>query len=147
MTLQALHRSWQLDAMAKNPVIAEHILTSITDKSVFRKRDGGDGWTISEVLGHLVDYDPIFHERARLTIEEDNPLLPAPDQDELVIQGKYAKQDALDVLKLWKEKRAPYLDYMKSLAVNDDTCMDTSRATSTSWCIYTGWFIDVICVA
>lgn len=119
MQLKAMHRDWQFDAMAKNLVIADHILTNITDESVFSKRDGGDGWTISEVLGHLADYELIFQERVRLTIEEDNPLLPAPDQDNLVKEHGFADQDALDVFKQWQTNRAPFLDYLKSLPDDD----------------------------
>lgn len=120
MQLQAIHRNLLLDSLEKSPSIAERILTSITNDTIFMKRDGGDGWTISEVVGHLADYDPILLERTRLTIETDNPLLPAPDQDDLVRENGYVNQSAIDVFNLWQEKRALHLELLKSLPIDDN---------------------------
>ncbi|NJK81061.1 MAG: hypothetical protein HC876_18250 [Chloroflexaceae bacterium] len=41
-------------------------------------RDGGAGWIVVEVMGHLLDFDTVFLERAMHTVEEDNPPLYFP---------------------------------------------------------------------
>ena len=65
MSAMPRYRRWQLWALEKNLLNMEHLISTITDPAVFDKRDGGDGWTISEVLGHLCDVDSYFLERAR----------------------------------------------------------------------------------
>jgi uncharacterized damage-inducible protein DinB len=121
MLEMSAYRSWQFDSMEKNLVIAEQILSSLSDPSVFEKRDGGDGWTISEVLGHLADVEAIFHDRAKLTVESDNPELPFSDPNELVIEHGFASQNAMDVLGQWKANRATFLEYLKSLPEGEAT--------------------------
>lgn len=117
----SMYRSWQFDAMEKSLVIAEQMLSSLSNPSVFEKRDGGDGWTISEVLGHLADVDTLFHERAKLTVESDNPTLPFSEPNELVIEHGFASQNAIDVFQQWKTNRAPFLEFLKALPEDQAT--------------------------
>ncbi len=120
--MQALsrYRRWQLWAMEKNPVNIEQVVTSITDLGAFERRDGGDGWTISEVLGHLYDVDSAFLARARALAEgNDPPPSSGRHQDEMVIEAGYAEQDALDLLEKWKGVRAPYHALLASLPEDD----------------------------
>ena len=53
------YRSWQLAAMDKNMLNIEHLVSN--DPAV-TKRDGDDGWNISEVLGQ---YRHLWRGRAR----------------------------------------------------------------------------------
>ena len=121
MLEMSVYRNWQFDSMEKNLVIAGQIVTTITDLSVFDKRDGGDGWTISEVLGHLADIEAIFHDRAKLTVESDNPQLPFPNPNQLVIEHGFATQKAMDVFKQWQTNRVPFLEYLKALPEDEVT--------------------------
>ena len=116
----SVFRNWQLKAMQKNLLTLEHIVMSISDQAVFDRRDGGDGWTISEVLGHLADFDAIFHERARCVVETDDHPASFPNPNALVIEKGYARQDALDVLAQWKSNRVPYHDYLTSLPGDEE---------------------------
>jgi len=115
MQAMSVFRNWQLKAMQKNLLTIEHVVMSISDQAVFDRRDGGDGWTISEVLGHLADFDAILHERARCIVETDDRPASFPNPNALVIEKGYAQQDALDILTQWKSSRVPYHDYLTSL--------------------------------
>ena len=114
------YRRWQLLALEKNPLNYEHLLSTISDPAIYRKRDGGDGWTISEVLGHLVDVDSAFLARARaLAAGEDPPPSSGRSPDEMVKEAGYAEQNAQDLLERWKEARVPYQAFMASLPEDD----------------------------
>jgi uncharacterized damage-inducible protein DinB len=115
------YRRWQLWALEKNLLNIDHIVTTISDSAAFSKRDGGDGWTISEVLGHLADVDGHFLSRARALAEgNDPPPGSGRSPDEMVIEAGYAEQDALDLLEKWKQVRAPYHELLASLPEDDE---------------------------
>ncbi len=115
------YRRWQLWALEKNMLTIEHIVSTITDPSAFDRRDGGDGWTISEILGHLVDVDSAFLARAQALAEgKEPPQSSGRTQDELVKDAGYAEQDALDLLERWKQARRPYHEFMASLPEADE---------------------------
>ena len=121
--MQALpkYRRWQLWAMQKNPVNIEQVVTSISEASAFDRRDGGDGWTISEVLGHLGDVDSYFMARARALAENnDPPPSSGRSQDEMVKEAGYAGQNALELLERWKQVRKPYHELLESLPEDDE---------------------------
>ena len=121
MSASSAHRNWQIDSMEKSIIIAEQLLSSISDPAIFDKRDGGDGWTISEVLGHLVETEAGFFDRAKLTIETYNPQLPYSDPNQTVIDKGYANQNAMDIFQKWQANRVPYLAYLRSLPEDDAT--------------------------
>ncbi len=115
------YRSWQLAAMEKNLLNIEHIVTTISDPTVFDKRDGGDGWTISEVLGHLADTDSYFLARARALAEGGElPQGSGKSVDERVKEAGYAEQEALELLQRWLKASAAYHEYLSSLPDDED---------------------------
>ena len=100
MSAMTRYRRWQMMAMEKNLLNIEHIVTSISDPAVFNKRDGGDGWTISEVLGHLADVDSYFMARARALAENnDPPASSGRSQDEMVKEAGYAGQRCAGIVR------------------------------------------------
>ena len=120
MSAMPRYRRWQLWALEKNMLNMEHLVSSITDSAAFSKRDGGEGWTISEVLGHLSDVDSYFFARARALAENnDLPASSGRSQDEQVKDAGYAEQNALDLLDKWKQVRIPYHALLASLPEDD----------------------------
>ncbi|MCY3977791.1 MAG: DinB family protein [Chloroflexi bacterium] len=115
------YRRWQIAAMEKNMLNIEHIVTTISDSAVLDRRDGGDGWTISEVLGHLADTDSYFLARAQaLAAGEEPPAGSGMSVDERVKDAGYAKQDAMDLLQRWLGVSGAYHEFIASLPEDDE---------------------------
>ena len=121
MQAMSNYRRWQFRAMVQHPQSIEHLVASITDPAAFDRRDGDDGWTISEVLGHLKDVDSYFFARARALAENNEPPASSgKDPDTMVKERAYAEQNALDLLEQWKQVSGPYQEFMASLPEDDE---------------------------
>ena len=121
MTPMPRYRRWQISALEKNMLNIEHLVSTIDDPAIFAKRDGGDGWTISEILGHLADTTNYFLARARSLVEGiDPPQGSGKSVDERVKEAGYAEQDAADLLQKWLQVSAAYHEYMVSLPEDDE---------------------------
>jgi uncharacterized damage-inducible protein DinB len=107
-------RNWQYEALNNNLKSVEAILRMAAPETLTTYRDGGTGWTALEVLCHLRDLEEIVLERARLTVEQDEPALPTPDPDALAAERRYNAQDVEAVLRDWQQKRAAFLDYVRA---------------------------------
>jgi hypothetical protein len=70
-----------------------NVLQGVSQEDATTYRDGPDGWTVAEVLGHLLDFSAIFYERAKAIATEDTPTLTGYDQDQLVRDRRYNEQD------------------------------------------------------
>ena len=115
------YRRWQIAAMEKNMLNIEHIVTNIRDSAIFDKRDGGDGWNISEVLGHLADTDSYFLARAQALVEgSDPPAGWGKSVDERVKDAGYAEQDASTLLQRWLKVSADYHEFLASLPDDEE---------------------------
>ncbi len=109
--LNSTTRQWQFDQLQKAVDVLGYIVrqTLPTDATLYR--DGGAGWTVNEVQGHLLDFEPILLERARLAVEQDVPDLPFPDPDQLVIAGKYNERALHEVHAEWAQQRQALIAY------------------------------------
>lgn len=70
-----------------------HLLAPVTPRVAMTLRDGPDGWTITEVLGHLRDFDGFFRGRAEMILVEECVPLPAYDHEQIAIDRRYNEQD------------------------------------------------------
>ncbi len=121
MVPMATYRLRQLAAMEKNMLNIEHIVSTISDRGVFDKRDGSDGWNISEVLGHLADTDSYFLARARALAESGEPPGGSGRSvNERVKEAGYAEQDAMELLQRWLKTSAAYHEYLSSLPDDEE---------------------------
>lgn len=86
-------RQKQLQLMRHTCDILGHILEKTSQETAQSLRDGENGWTVLEVLGHLRDFDGFFRERAERILNEDYPTLPAYDHEALAIDCHYNADD------------------------------------------------------
>jgi hypothetical protein len=55
-------------------------------------------WSALEVLCHIADFEPVYADRMKWVIAEDNPLLPSGDQDLFQKHLAYSQRDAQEEL-------------------------------------------------
>ena len=101
--------------MGQTVKIIQHITADLSQQDATTYRDGGDGWTVLEVLCHLRDFDNIFHNRARMMITVPNPELAAFDHDRMAIEGNYNQQDLKTVVTSLSNSRARVRQFYKKL--------------------------------
>ena len=112
-------RRWHFDQLRFALKTVAFILHAAPIEDLVACRDGPQGWTAAEVVGHLLDCERLFVERAYLTQTQDNPLLPFPDQAEDVRKAQYNQRDPLETLALWQQTRGEYLAYLADVPEED----------------------------
>ena len=92
-----------------------NVLKHVDQQQATTLRDGPDGWTVLEVLGHLRDFDGFFRGRAVMMLEQENPELPAYDHEALAIENNYNGQRLDTVYAEFVQSRGQTADFFKSL--------------------------------
>lgn len=95
--------------------ILGHILKNISEEQAHDLQDGPEGWSIIEVACHLRDFDLIFHNRAKMMLEQDHPQLPAYDHEAMAIEKKYQEEELAYVFYDLKESRNEFVEFFNSL--------------------------------
>jgi uncharacterized damage-inducible protein DinB len=78
--------------------------------------DGAKGWTVTEVLCHLRDYDEIFWARAVMIREQAYPTLPIYNHEQLVIDRNYNGQAIQTVYAELAASRQRFIRFFQSLS-------------------------------
>lgn len=97
-------------------VILGHVLHDLPDEAWRTWRDGEDGWSILEVVGHLRDFDKIFKKRAHLMIAEESPDLGAYDHEAIAVENQYNQQPPEEVWSDFVAHRRDFVDFFKNLS-------------------------------
>jgi uncharacterized damage-inducible protein DinB len=114
MAILNLHKA--LRSLRKTPLILQHILKPVTQEMAQTLRDGDDGWSILYIMCHLYDYEQIYTERARLSLELNNPTFPVvPSNDELSEQRQYQNQNMREILDGYLIRRQEFIKLLESL--------------------------------
>jgi len=112
-------RDWHIDQLRKDINVIRFVLENASDDDLKTIRDGGDGWTVAEVMGHLRDYEHLYLERANMTLEQEMAPLRNPDPDATAAEGRYNEKDVWAVYEDWVVARRAYIAFME--AVSDES--------------------------
>lgn len=110
---------YQYTSMENNLKTVASLLKIFPASDLTSYRDGGTGWTVTEVICHLRDFEAIFLERATLTLNQDMPELPVPSPDEVAAANHYSKDTPENALAGWQENRAKLLAFYRGLQASD----------------------------
>jgi uncharacterized damage-inducible protein DinB len=109
------YRRWHFEQLSCSLDLVQHIIENSTDEILVTRREKPEGWTAAEVVGHLLDCERLFLERARLIQTQDLPDLPFPPQDDEVRAGKYNERSPQSILDEWRKTREEFLKYVGAI--------------------------------
>ena len=115
MTTIDLVRQRHIKLMEKSCVTLGHLIRNLSLEEATTWRDSGDGWTVTEVMCHLRDFDLFFLHRARMMVAEAHPVLPGYDHEALAIEGKYNEQNLFEVYASLQTSRAEAVAFFRGL--------------------------------
>lgn len=93
--------------------VDEELLTRWPDLSPLLK--GEHPPSLKELMGHLVDVDAVFRERAWLLLETDRPELPPAHPPRLDSARAYRSQPIAEILEAFHESRRQTLSLLRGL--------------------------------
>ena len=109
----AVHDSLVDDLAALPDELAQTVAGRPPEALVRPASDGG--WGVVENLCHLRDWEAIFLERARAIVEQENPDLPAYDDELWAIERDYRGQDPERVLQQLRGLRGQLVELLRGL--------------------------------
>lgn len=108
-------RQRQVGLMQKTLQVWQNVISQVTQEEATTYRDGPDGWTVLEVLGHIRDFDGFFLGRAKMMLEQDMPQLPRYDHEAIAIEQAYNKQDLQTVIAELTASREAFIAFFQGL--------------------------------
>src|SRR5829696_6081935 len=105
-------RNWQIDQLRKNLRIIGRAIETADPQEATTYRDGGDGWTVLEVMCHLRDFEQVFLDRLCLTVDEEFPVLPVPNPNLMAQEHNYMAQRLESAYAEWMQRRNALLAYV-----------------------------------
>jgi len=97
-----------LKSLRASPVILGVLVAGLNDEQI-RWRPALGEWAVIEVVAHVADVDERAHARLRRMLAEDNPFLPAFDQDALAVKRGYISMDLPKQVARYRQSRAAHL--------------------------------------
>jgi uncharacterized damage-inducible protein DinB len=72
-------------------------------------------WSTQEVVCHLCDFEPVYADRMKRVIAEENPSILGADQDRFAASLAYQKRDVADELDLMEKVRRQMARILRTL--------------------------------
>ncbi len=101
--------SYLLCGLAATPEVLDRLLTGVTNPTVYDRRPDPDRFTLREVLAHLADWEMVFLQRLRQTLDEDAPALIGLNPEQLAQDRDYAHADPAECLARFQKGRQEVL--------------------------------------
>ena len=107
------HR-YLIQGLEASPVVLTQLMKSAQPAILDQKPDP-ERFSLREVVAHLADWDSIWHERVEKIAKQAGAEIQGRDPDELAAKNNYPKQDPTASLKQFQEKRAKFVQTLKTL--------------------------------
>ena len=119
--------------LAPFPDTLDALLARLSDAD-WRWRPAEGGWSILEVVNHLVDEEvEDFRARVRFVLEDTSNQWPPLDPEAIVVSRRYQERDPKETLRRFREERAASLVWLRGLvAPKWDTAKPHPRAGKLS---------------
>lgn len=105
-------RTYLLHDLESTPRAIAQLMSNVKD---WNRRDDPDRFSAREMAAHLADWEPIWRERIRRILEEDNPFLPSVDEGEMAKLNAYGCAMGPDCLRRYQAGREELVDLLRSL--------------------------------
>ena len=110
-------------------VAAQHLEQSLSaisalvegvDDELARVRHDVDSWSLTEILGHLLDEErEDFRARIKLVLEDPDAEWPAIDPEGWVEERGHRRKSAQELLRFFQEERQRSLEWLRALSDSD----------------------------
>ena len=104
-----------LDAFRAAPEMLGALLTGCTEEEARSARGGDEDWSVVEVVCHLRDAEERGLERMRAMRDEDDPVIPAYDQEQWARERNYQGQDLRAALDGYTRIKRQHLAELEAL--------------------------------
>jgi uncharacterized damage-inducible protein DinB len=111
--MEASELKAQLDTLAAFPEQLKQKLAGLSDAAL-RFHPTPEGWSVVEIVGHMIDVDVIWPGRVRQMLSTDNPKLARVD-NEVVRQRDYQNKQLDLMLGALAERRAEFVELIRGL--------------------------------
>lgn len=128
------HQQRYIAIIRKNLAILNHLMHLLTPQEARTWRDGGDGWTVLEVLCHLRDFDTIFGQRVVSMLAGGEPTFVRADHDQMALDNHYNDQDVMAVLADLNASRAALLAEFEGFSA-DQLAIRGTHPESGAWTV------------
>src|SRR4051812_42030468 len=108
-----------LDSFRATPVVLQALLADCTQEQAQGARGGDENWSIVEVMCHLRDSEQRGIERMRAMRDDEDPFLPAFDQDEWARERDYAHDNLREALTAYLALRKQHITELEALSPHD----------------------------
>ena len=78
-------------------------------------RPAPDGWSIAEIVGHLIVFDSRWGHRIRQMLAADDPKFVAADPQAAVQQFEFHSRQVAEMLEGFAERRAERVTFLRTL--------------------------------
>ena len=103
-----------IEEYLKGPPLLRQAIAGLKREQLLARPVPGK-WSTLEVVAHLADFDPIYADRMKRVIAEDNPALLGADQDLFAAGLAYHDRDAQEELAIIEMTRSQMARILRKL--------------------------------
>jgi len=104
------------DLLRKTPVVLRALTASLDDATAYERDEGG--WSVAEIVGHLIDAERRAIDRIAQLQVEDDPVLEGYDQTGMVEQLAYQSRQIDELLIEFERLRAERIVALEALGAS-----------------------------